>query len=144
MNLQRSTLVVDNLAAQLTQSLPQYKAWMPTRRPRQISHEGVAAARRATLMLFFPYGMVFNAECSSFRLFLPANDSSWTKTEYYMRQWGIFNDPPRTPDFPDSSDDPDPPSPDSLSHPPRIFPQQLRCPKPSSVKARRDRDVPGS
>ena len=90
--------------------------------------------------------MVFNAECSPLRLFLPANDSSWTKTEYYMRQWGFFLiTPPALPTSPDSSDDPDLPSPDSLSHPPRIFfPTNRGTPNLRPSKLEGTRDDPGS
>lgn len=30
---------------------------------------------------------------ASFRHFLPAKDSSWTKTEYHTRQWGLLITP---------------------------------------------------
>ena len=94
---------------------------------------------------FFHTGWVLTQSIASFGPLLPANDNSWTKTEYYMRQWGFFNNPPHS-QYPPTPQMIPISLPLTSSHIPRGFfsPINRDTPNPRPLKLEGTRDSPGS
>ena len=95
-NRQRSALVATIWPRNLLSHCHSIKRGCPHEDPTELARASCSSLEGYT-HAFFHTGWFLMQSVVSLRLLLPANDSSWTKTEYYIRQWGFLITPSALP-----------------------------------------------